>query len=279
MLGISLPYLVHLANVLDQLGTLPDEDTPRGDHWLTLYQAHGQIEALTRQSFYAPYLRSSFAMSQELLTMLDSEIKADLGTSPTIGKWTYWRIKDKWKNYRIALLADLGALEAYFIVQQGGYDTRTLTQFGENTFPTDMIPKVPETLFDAREATKCLAYAVPTAAGFHIFRILEAVLRKYYAIVTGGKAAPKVRNIGVYLNALKQANKGDPIVLAVLKQIADLHRNPLIHPETALLMDEALAAHGIVKAAVFAMLREIPVQPVTTTNQPLTLQHQGALPA
>jgi hypothetical protein len=210
-------------------------------------------------------------MGQELLELLEAEIQADLGSDPTIGKWPLWSIKDKWKNYRIILLADLAALQAYFVVQQGGFDVRTLTESGEQTFPSDLIAKVPETLFDAREAAKCLAYGVPTAAGFHVFRVLESVLRKYYHVVTGGKAPPKVRNIGVYLSALKTANVGNPIVLATLRQIADLHRNPLIHPEVALTMDEALAAHGIAKAAIYAMLTVIPVEPPTTGSPALTV--------
>jgi hypothetical protein len=51
-------------------------------------------------------------------------------------------------------------------------------------------------------------------------------LRKYYSHVTGGAAAPKVRSLGVYITALKKAGKGDEKILAALKQMTDLHRNP-----------------------------------------------------
>jgi len=123
-------------------------------------------------------------------------------------------------------------------------------------------------MFDIREAGKSLAFELPTAAGFHLFRATESVLRKYYVHETGSTAPPKVRNIGVYLNALKIANKGDPKVRAALKQMTDLHRNPLIHPETILTLDEAIAIFGIARSAITAMLSVLPVQPLTTGAGP-----------
>jgi hypothetical protein len=86
--------------------------------------------------------------------------------------------------------------------------------------------------------------------------------------VTGGIAPPKVRNIGVYLESLKRLKKGDPKVIASIKQIADLHRNPLIHPETVLTMEEAISIMGISRSAVAAMLVEIPtIMPTTAVPQ------------
>jgi hypothetical protein len=94
--------------------------------------------------------------------------------------------------------------------------------------------------------------------------------------MTGGKAPPKVRNIGVYVNAMRQSGHGDPKILAVLKQMADLHRNPLIHPETVLTTDEALAILGIARSAVTAMLAVLPSLPPTTTTAP-SLSALGAI--
>jgi hypothetical protein len=138
--------------------------------------------------------------------------------------------------------------------------------FGETLFPGDLAAKVPEATFDAREAAKCLAYEVGTAAGFHIFRVLESVLRRYHSQLTGGGTQPKVRNIGVYLNSLRQKKIGDPKVLAILKQITDLYRNPLIHPEAALTVDEAISIFGISRAVIAEMLPVLPAVPPTTSS-------------
>jgi len=142
----------------------------------------------------------------------------------------------------------------------------SLLMAGEALFPIDLGIKVPEAIVDAREAAKALAYEVPTACGFHVFRVAESVLRKYYAHVTSGAPAPKVRNISVYLKAIKQTNKGDDKILAALKQMNDLHRNPLIHPEVILTPEEAIATLGIARSVITAMLAVLPVQPPTTTT-------------
>lgn len=142
----------------------------------------------------------------------------------------------------------------------------SLLMSGESIFPNDLGSKVPEALVDAREAAKALAYEVPTACGFHTFRVTESVLRRYYAQVTGGRAPPKVRNIGVYLNAMKQAKKGDERILGALKQMIDLHRNPLIHPEVVLTTEEAIATLGMAASIITAMLGALPVSPPTTAT-------------
>jgi hypothetical protein len=148
---------------------------------------------------------------------------------------------------------------------------------GETLFPNDLGTKVPEAMIDVREAAKALAYEIPTACGFHTFRVTESVLRRYYAQVTGGKAQPKVRNIGVYLNALKLANAGDEKIRAALKQMSELHRNPLIHPDVVLTTDEAIATLGIARSVITAMLAVLPVQPPTTATPTTALASMNSL--
>jgi hypothetical protein len=124
-------------------------------------------------------------------------------------------------------------------------------------------------LYDVAEAGKALCYELPTACGFHLFRATEAVLRRYYTQVTGGAPQPKVRNIMVYVNAMRQQKKGDEKILAVIEQMSKLHRNPLIHPEVALTPDEAISILGMAQSAVTTMLAVLPdVLPTTSTAAP-----------
>jgi len=51
---------------------------------------------------------------------------------------------------------------------------------------------------------------------------------------------------------------GDPKLVAVLKQIKDLHRNEFIHPETTLTLDEAMGLLGIAHSAIVYMLCALP---------------------
>jgi hypothetical protein len=51
----------------------------------------------------------------------------------------------------------------------------------------------------------------------------------------------------VVLKKIQEHNAGDPKVVAALIQIKDLHRNPLIHPEDTLTVEQALNLLGIVR--------------------------------
>jgi hypothetical protein len=264
MIRLSLPYIFELAEPLEALSRLPEADAPYSEVSFALFMAQWTLENFTT-SLYSPYLRTSWQLSQQLLTVLRGHT-ANSDQTRQISRWELFGIKNTYSQYKTALHAELGSFNVFFVTQQGGFDMHTLLQTGESLFPADLRTKVPEALVDAREAAKALAYEVPTACGFHTFRVTESVLRRYYSHVTGGAAQPKVRNIGVYLNALRQTKNGDEKILGALKQMTDLHRNPLIHPDVVLTTNEAIATMGMAISIVTAMLVALPVPPQTTTT-------------
>jgi hypothetical protein len=160
------------------------------------------------------------------------------------------------------------------VSQKGSYDTLILLDIPSRMFPDELADKAPEAMFDVQQAGKCLCYETATACGFHLFRATEAVLRRYYTHVTRGAPPPKVRNIAVYVNAMRQRKCGDERILSVVAQLSTLHRNPLIHPEVALTLDEAISIHGIARSAVTAMLSQFPILPKTTATTMLPLEAQ-----
>lgn len=260
MIRISLPYIFRLSSEIDVLKTLPEEDTDLGRIWYILFSSLNAITALYENSVYTGYLRSSYSLARELSEMLRHHTEG-YQAEKKINSFELWQIKTKYVEYKTALLSELEIMDIYLITRKAGYDTYSLLNSGEVIYPVDLRMKVPEALADARESAKCLAYETATAAGFHIFRMIECVLIKYYISVNEGKSPPKVRSIGAYLAALEEAKKGDPRVLATLKQIKDLHRNPLIHPEAELKIDDAVALAGIARSVLTAMLAEIPIPP------------------
>jgi hypothetical protein len=267
VIKIYIPYLLDVFSSIEKLERIKTEECAYMDVFSDFYGAQSSLESLYNTSVFAPYLRSSAYLSNELLKLVKGQ-NTDFDMKRRVPFYMMHSIQAKAKEYKIALIAELGVFDSYFVTKKGAFDTNSLLNGGESIFPPDLVKKVPEALFDAREAAKSLAYELPTAAGFHTFRATESVVRKYYYHVTGGGAAPKVRNLGVYLNALKQAGKGDPKVLGALKQMADLHRNPTIHPETVLTVDEAIAILGIAQSVVSTMLVRLPdVPPTTSSNQ------------
>jgi len=265
VIKIYIPYLLDVFSAIEKLERIKTEESEYGDIFTEFYSGQASLESFHNASVFAPYLRSSAYLSNELIRLLKDQNK-DFDMKRKIPFYTMHSVQSKAKEYKIALIAELGVFDSYFVTKKGAFDTNSLLNGGESVFPPDLAKKVPEALFDAREAAKSLAYELPTAAGFHTFRATESVVRKYYHHVTGGTAAPKIRNLGVYLNALKQVGKGDPKVLGALKQMADLHRNPTIHPETVLTVDEAIAILGIAQSVVSTMLVVLPNMPPTTAS-------------
>ncbi len=66
--------------------------------------------------------------------------------------------------------------------------------------------------------------------------------------------------MGDYLTEMNNRKIGDDKVKAALKDLKDLHRNPLIHPEHSLeTADEAIALMNGVHTVMVYMLKEMPI--------------------
>lgn len=160
-------------------------------------------------------------------------------------------------------------MPSFLVLGKESYDTNSLIDEGFRLFPSALTDKAPEALLDAMEAGRALAFELATACGFHIFRVTEAVLKRYWDHESGGITRPKLETIGNYAAEMDNKGYGDQKVREALKQMAKLHRNPLIHPEVILTVDEAVETLGIARSVIGAMLRALPdVQP--TTSSPVT---------
>jgi len=266
MIRITLQYLWGLSEQLEPLGKLdPSLETTMStmDLMIVIWEPQSALETLISGSVFASTLRSSKPHALHLRKLMNEQTsKTEL--EDKISNYVIWQLKQAYDQFKIAFLAELATFPAYFVSQKGSHDTLTLLDQPVQMFPADLQTKVPEAMYDVAEAGKALCYELPTACGFHLFRVTEAVLRRYYSHVTGGSAPPKVRNIMVYVNAMRQKKCGDEVILSVIEQMSKLHRNPLIHPEAALTLDEAISIHGIARSAVTAMLTPLPtLQPTT----------------
>lgn len=152
------------------------------------------------------------------------------------------------------------SLDVFSISSKGAYSTTTLIERGENILPESIRTKISSfTRDELHEATKCIAFNLPTASGFHLVRALESAVRDYHAVVSGGAPGPVMKTgkqapMGEYINALEKLNVNADLI-ATLRQIKVLHREPQMHPEAVLNMDEAIILLGIITSAIWAMFR------------------------
>jgi hypothetical protein len=236
-----------------------------------LFSAQATLEGLLNGSVFSPNLRSSRKLPAELSEAIKNEVDINKDWAREIGAIAIY-LTQTYAQFKTAFIAEIGTFPAYFVNQKGSFDTLTLLDEPWRIFPADLWTKVPESRFDVAEAGKALCYELSTACGMHVFRAVETVLRRYYSEMTNGKAPPKVRNIAVYINALRQAKCSDEKVLGVLEHLSKLHRNPLMHPDAALTLEEAIATLGMAHSAISAMLQHLPAPAPTTTTALSTVQ-------
>ncbi len=256
MIRISVPYLTNLAEALVPLSAIKQGDTLNA-HLFAVFNAENLLSQFLRQSLWGTTLRVCLQPGIELEGSINS-LYEGLKAEDEIPYYKTVTMQQKLVVFKTVLEAEFLTAATYLVTPRRGYDIAALIERAEVIFPDELLRKVPIVLFDLREAGKCIAFDLGTAAGFHLLRALETVLRRYWDVVMEGQPLPTNRNLGNYIREMEQAQKGDPKVLASLRQIKDHHRNELVHPEERLDLDEAIALVGITQSAVVAMLKEIP---------------------
>lgn len=162
-------------------------------------------------------------------------------------------------SFMIVLSRELPRRPTYIVGKKGGMKEELLIDNGEVFFPSELTTKAPDAIGDIQSGTRCIAFDLPTAAGYHFHRANESVLRVYFDAVTNNAPRPTDRSIGKYLQAMDSRNAGSPSIKASLRDLSKHHRNPLIHPEHSLKdTNEAIALMNAVHAVVVPMLAAIP---------------------
>jgi hypothetical protein len=169
--------------------------------------------------------------------------------------------------FETVLSAELQALASYFVSKKGIYETSDLIENADNALPdTIRATLTDEAKHDICQAGRCLAFDLPTAAGFHVLRAAESVIRQYYGLVVGALPKAKARNWGAYIKVLGE-HGGDARILAALGQIKDLQRNPIMHPEVTLDMEDALTLFNMTQGVIVAMVKDMEKRRAATAGR------------
>lgn len=109
-------------------------------------------------------------------------------------------------RFETSLNDELQRLHTYMVEPVAAYSFDRLIGAADTVFPkglrTSFIPE--QALTDFRSAGRCLAFDLPTACGFHVFRATDAMLRTY---CDHFNTQPKGqgRDWGKYITALREA--------------------------------------------------------------------------
>lgn len=258
MIAIDGFYLYSLGASIHPLSELKG-DAQITDWFLPLLTGQSATETFIDNSVYEPKFSRAAGMS--LLAAIKPLI-SDYNRTSAISIFEAYQVTSALTAFETVLTAELSQINVFMVKKKRGYDTGDLVHRGWVMFPETLATKVPESVVDMQFATRCIAFELPTAAGFHLHRANESILHRYFDAVSNGAKRPEGRNIGDYLARLRENKWGEEKVLSALKDLKDLHRNPLIHPEDSLEdVDEALALLGSIHAAVVLMLKAISEPP------------------
>lgn len=265
---ISVPWILDTIAAIDSLDEVRAKLTV-GDCILVLMDAKHTLEALFAFSIYKPYLRISNVKANELYETIEQLVDDDNFDIDTIITETLsWQINKQKDELRLVILSEISTLPIYLVTSKDCYDTTFLIEDGPKLFPKDILLKAPETAEDMKEVGQCLAYERNTACGFHTFRVVESVLRRYWNEVSDEEAEePKPLTLGNIAAQLEQQGYGNDKVTEALRQMSKLHRNPIAHPEVILTGDEALGTIGMARSVITHMLSALPNIPPTTSLQ------------
>ena len=259
---IDAGYLYELGSTIRSMRGLKVE---QNDHnwqaWSLCINVRDAVQTFIEYSIYAPGLRSARTYGQRFVVELNAlitRIEEHQPAAPPLTSYESMNVMRAFNAFEPVMIAELQSLPIFFVPPRGAFDNAYLIEAGQTLFPEILGVKVPEAIPDAQQAGKCIAFNLPTAAGFHLHRANEAVLRHYFDAVMGAGKRPRVQTMGTLLGAMKKASCGNPNVIAALDALKEFHRNPLMHPEhTFSDIDEAISLYCAIRAAISYMLEEI----------------------
>jgi hypothetical protein len=155
-----------------------------------------------------------------------------------------------------AFQLELARLPVFYVTQKGVFDTRYLIVDAAAVYVgyRDRLSK--EAIDDTNQAGRCLAFNLPTAAGFHIARATESTIKVEMAAFDCPPPTKKDATWAGYTEALKKTDASKKVIQTI-DEIRRLHRNPLIHPEVTLTLPEAVSLWAICTSAIQAMVADM----------------------
>ncbi len=273
MQRISLAWFSQLGAALHPLTIFSSVSGQPDFSMVDLYRVQTFLKSLSDEKVWPLDLRASRPIIREILSYIaviiasqDAKEQQKLLDSY---KYSIWASVNKLDTL---LTGELSIQPVYHVWPKRAYNVEALVGSGESIFSHAVQSELThQEKYDVQQAGKCLAFEIPTAACFHILRCADSVLRRYYESMVGQSPKPKMRNWGTYISVLRKKGADEKIV-SILLQVKDLHRNPVIHPETRMDIDEALSLIGIIESVVSAMASAIVSKRMADNTLPLPFE-------
>ena len=156
----------------------------------------------------------------------------------------------------ITMQDELDRLPTFTVIAKGNLDIHRLVAGASRGYPKAVLELLDEFITDEIDyAGKCLVFELPTSSGFHILRAVETGMKGYVHAATGALPKMNQRNWGEYIRIFTDAQAHSDVIdlLKVLKT----KRNPLMHPQDNLTLDDAIGLLCLCQAGIEALIADI----------------------
>jgi|GEM_PF-4455670 len=263
MRKLDCNFFYHTATYIEQLNQLNMNSYNRMETVLLITQAKDYFSHYITEN--PVRLRQSLVPARAMLDALEvitseADFMEQHFGSVQLGTFAH-PLQAALREFEVIFSNEIRSLGIYQIDNVRSYDvslmiedfTKALSEQAANGLSATAI-------HDWKEAGKCLAFGLYTASGFHLLRVVEAVILDYYHNISGNQAHLNdvlqhkkfMRSWKSYIEELKIMGASHKI-LWVLKQLKDLHRNPLMHPEDTLSENQAHTLIGITVSLIEAI--------------------------
>lgn len=231
--------------------------------YIPLVRAEVALKTQIHSEFFSPSLKRSAGVVLRAIYSLgipeDDKPETATEDAPPIQSFQLNFLIQRAKDFETILANELPGLATYSVSPKGIFSTDDLIANAELQIPEACRPTLSEKAkADIQQAGKCLAFELPTASAFHMWRSVESIMDSYHEALTtkSFSDAGVTRNWGTYIKALETA-KAKKKITVFLDHIREEYRNPISHPNEMLELDEAFALFGPAMSVIGQMLKEI----------------------
>lgn len=185
------------------------------------------------------------------------------GEEPYIWSWQWNSITAALSTFQTIFQTEMEKATTYQVSKKGIYSTVDLVESAEEVFPAELAPFVNQkTKDDIHAAGRCLAFNLPTAAGFHAARGIEGQMELYWQTFT--KKTGTCHGWQDYIDDLRKVMTAGIVpvpeerTVKMLELIKAHDRNPVMHPRDVILSDiDARILFSSAEGVIIAMAQEI----------------------
>lgn len=253
MQRINLPAFYHTGEALVNFKRVVKRDAKLVPIWNTVFQARAVLAKFMEVTSELSFTHSR--ESAERLIASIEEYKKELSAylsdhEKTLDLGWVLKVEKQLNEFEILFERESEKINAFSVSKKGIYDTEALIERAHESLPLSVVSRLSkETIEDINQAGRCLALDSPTAAGFHILRAVESLIRIYHEKLTKKALALKSRNWGSYIRDLNDAS-ADQRITGYLLHMKDTYRNPIAHPDVILSVEEAFSLFNASLSAI-----------------------------